>query len=69
MQRDDFERMNAQQVRALARDEGQVQRGKPLYFERPWQQVLDEMDDAEVHTVGGLNAARVRTLYEGISDG
>ena len=67
MQREDFERMSSEQVRAHARDEGQVQRGKPLYFERPWQQVLDEMDDAEVGTVGGLNAARIRTLYEGVS--
>jgi len=66
MQREDFERMTAQQVRALASREGQVERGKPLYFQRPWQQVLDEMDDAEVRTVGALNAARVRTLYEGI---
>jgi len=29
--------------------------------------VLDEMEDAEVRTVGALNAARVRTLYEGVS--
>jgi hypothetical protein len=58
--------MSAQQVRHLARAEGGVQRGKALYFERPWQQVLDEMEDAGVRTVGGLNAARVRTLYEGI---
>ena len=59
--------MSAQQVRHLARAEGSVQRGKPLYFERPWQRVLDEMDDAGVRTVGALNAARVRTLYEGVS--
>ena len=67
MQRDDFERMTARDVRLHARDEGNVQRGKPLYFERPWQQILDEMDDAEVRTVGELNAARVRTLYEAVS--
>jgi len=59
--------MSAQQVRHLARAEGGVQRGKPLYFERPWRRVLDEMDDAEVRTVGALNAARVRTLYEGVA--
>ena len=59
--------MGAEQVRLLARSEGSVQRGKPLYFERPWQQVLDEMEDAGVRTVGALSAARVRTLYEGIS--
>jgi len=67
VQRDDFERMTAQQVRVLARGEGSVQRGKPLYFERPWQQILDEMEDADVGTIGDLNAARVRTLYEAVS--
>ena len=67
MRREDFERMNAQEVRRLASAEGGVQRGKGLYFQRPWQQVLDEMEDAGVRTVGGLNAARVRTLYEGVS--
>jgi hypothetical protein len=67
MQREDFEKMTAQQVRALARGEGNAERGKPLYFERPWQRVLDEMDNAEVGRVGELNAARVRTLYEGIA--
>ena len=51
----------------MVRAEGSVQRGKPLYFERPWQRVLDEMEDAGVCTVGALNAARVRTLYEGVS--
>jgi hypothetical protein len=44
-----------------------VQRGKSLYFERPWQQILDEMEDANVRTVGELNPARVRTLYEAVS--
>ena len=69
MQREEFEKLTARQVRVLARGEGQAERGKPLYFERPWQRVLDEMDDAEVGTVGALNAARVRTLYEGIAGG
>ena len=46
----------------MVRAEGSVQRGKPLYFERPWQRVLDEMEDAGVFTVGALNAARVWTL-------
>jgi hypothetical protein len=67
MQREEFERMTALQVRVNARGEGQVQRGKSLYFERPWQRILDEMEDANVRTVGELNAARIRTLYEGIS--
>jgi hypothetical protein len=67
VQRDEFERMSAQQVRLHARGEGGVQRGKSLYFERPWQQILDEMEDAGVRTVGELGAARVRTLYEGVS--
>jgi hypothetical protein len=67
VERDEFERMTAQQIRVHARGEGQVQRGKALYFGRPWQQILDEMEDADVRTVGELNAARVRTLYEAVS--
>ncbi len=67
MQRKEFERMTAQQVRRNASSEGNVQRGKPLYFERPWQQILDAMEDANARTVGELNAARIRTLYEAIS--
>lgn len=59
--------MTAQQVRVHAGGEGNVQRGKPLYFERPWQQILDEMEDANVSTVGELNPARIRTLYEALS--
>jgi hypothetical protein len=59
--------MTAQQVRRNASGEGKVQRGKSLYFERPWQQTLDEMENANVRTVGELNAARIRTLYEAIS--
>jgi hypothetical protein len=65
---EDFERMNAEEVRRLASAEGGVQRGRGLSFQRPWQQVLDEMEDADVRTVGALNAPRVRTLYEGVSD-
>jgi hypothetical protein len=61
--------MSAQQVRLVARAEGGVQHGKALYFERPWQQLLDEMEDAGARTVGALNPARVRTLYEGILAG
>ncbi len=61
--------MSAQEVRLLARTEGSVQRGKPLYFERPWQHVLDEMEEADVGTVGALGAARVRTLYGGVLAG
>lgn len=59
--------MSAQQVPTMASAEGGVQRGKPLYFERPWRHVLDGMEDARVRTVGALNDARVRTLYEGVS--
>ncbi len=59
--------MTAHQVRVHARGEGKVQRGKALYFERPWQQILDEMEHAGVQTVGELNAARVRTHYEAVS--
>ncbi len=64
MRQAEFELMTSQQVRMHTRGEGAVQRGKPLYYERPWQQVLDEMTDAGARTVGELNAARVRTLYE-----
>jgi len=67
MRREEFEQMTARQVRMHAQSEGNVQRGKALYFGRPWQQVLDEMDDAGVRVVGELNSARVRSLYEGIS--
>ena len=67
MQRDEFELMTAQQVRRNASSEGKVQRGKPLYFERPWQETLDAMEDANAGTVGELNAARIRTLYEALS--
>jgi hypothetical protein len=67
VQRDDFEQMTARDIRVHARDEGGVQRGKPLYFERPWQEILDEMEGAGVRTVGELTAARVRTLYEAVS--
>jgi hypothetical protein len=67
MRREDFEQMTVQRVRIMASAEGGVQRGRPLYFGRPWQQVLDEMEEAGARTVGALNAARVRTLYEGVS--
>jgi hypothetical protein len=67
VQRDEFEQLTTQQVRVHARGEGAVQRGKALYFERPWQQILDEMEDAGVRTVGDLAPTRIRTLYEGVS--
>jgi hypothetical protein len=67
VRREDFERMNAQDVRRLASAEGGAQSGKATFCRRPWQQVLDEMEDAGVPRVGALNAARVRTLYEGVS--
>ena len=67
MRREDFEQMTARQVRMHAQGEGDVQRGKALYFGRPWRQVLDEMGDAGVQVVGELDAARVRSLYEGVS--
>ena len=67
MQRAEFAQMTAPQVRIHARGEGKVQRGRALYFERPWQQILDEMEVADVHTVGELNAARVGELYEAVS--
>jgi hypothetical protein len=60
--RTDFEEMTLTQVHEQAVSEGQVQRGKPLYFDRPWTQLEDEMLIAEVHQVGDLPASRVKVL-------
>ena len=57
-----FEDMTVAQVRARAASEGAVQRGKPLYADRPWTQVRDEMVDSEARTVGDLPRARIRAL-------
>jgi hypothetical protein len=67
MRRDEFERMSVKEVLGLARAEDAVQRGKPLYHGRPWSRVLDEMDEAEVRTVGALEATRIAVLHDGVS--
>jgi hypothetical protein len=69
MDRNEFEQMSRAEVYNHAREEQGVQRGKPLYHGRPWSQVLDEMEDAEARTVGGLHATRVALLHEAISPG
>jgi hypothetical protein len=57
-----FEDMTLAQVQARTAGEGQVQRGRPVYFERPWTQVHDEMRNAEVTTVGELPDALIDAL-------
>jgi len=57
-----FEDMTIEEVHARAGHERQVQRGKPLYFDRPWTQLHDEMLNAEVKRVGDLPASRVKAL-------
>jgi hypothetical protein len=64
MDRLEFERLSLKDVLHRAHGEGSAQRGKPLYFDRPWSQVRDEMDGAEVRTVGALDAGRVAFLHE-----
>jgi hypothetical protein len=61
-----FEQMTVAQVHAETAGEGQVQRGKPLYANRPWTQLHDEMIDNEARTVGDLPRARVRALRPAI---
>jgi hypothetical protein len=61
-----FEDMTVAQVHAQAAHEGQVQRGKPLYADRPWTHLHDEMVDSEVSTVGQLPRARRRALHTAI---
>jgi hypothetical protein len=57
-----FEGMTVAQVNAQAASEGPVQRGKPLYADRSWTQLHNEMLDAGVATVGDLPRARIRVL-------
>jgi len=57
-----FEEMTLAQVQARTACEGQVQRGKPVYFNRPWTRVHDEMRNAEVTTVGELPDALIAAL-------
>lgn len=67
MDREKFEQMSRTDVYNHAREEEGVQRGKPLYYDRPWSQVLDEMEDADVRTVGALGSTRIAALHEAIT--
>ena len=58
----EFEAMTEAQVQALTAREGAAQRGKPLYADRTWTQVHDEMIDSDARTVGDLPRARIRAL-------
>jgi hypothetical protein len=57
-----FEAMTVAHVQTRAASEGAVQRGKPLYADRPWTQLHDEMVDREALTVGDLPRSRIRAL-------
>ena len=57
-----FEDMTVEEVHRRTEGEGAVQRGKPLYADRAWTQVRDEMVESDVRTVGDLSPARVRVL-------
>jgi hypothetical protein len=59
----EFEAMTEAQVQALTTREGGAQRGKPLYADRSWTQVHDEMVDCDARTVGDLPPARIRALH------
>jgi len=61
-----FEQMTMAQVHARAADEGGVQRGKPLYADRPWTQLRDEMHDRGAKAVSDLPRARIRELHAAI---
>ncbi len=58
-----FEDMTVEQVHIRTAGEGQVQRGKPLYADRPWTQLHDEMVDSEAVTVRELPRSRIRALH------
>ena len=62
-----FEDMTIGQVRARAAAEGGVQRGKPLYADRPWTRVRDEMTDSGAKVVSDLPRARVRALRAAVN--
>ena len=55
--------MTEAQVQALTAREGGAQRGKPLYADRTWTQVHDEMIDGGARTVGDLPRARIKALH------
>lgn len=57
-----FEDLTIEQVHVRTANERPVQRGKPLYADRAWTQLHDEMVDGEARTVGDLPSARTRAL-------
>ena len=57
-----FEDMTLFEVQQRTANEGQAQRGKPVYFNRPWTQLHDEMRMAEVKKVGDLPAPLLKSL-------
>ena len=62
-----FEDMTVEQVHQRTASEGAVQRGKPLYADRAWTQVREEMLDSEARTIGDLSQARIRVLRAAIT--
>lgn len=67
MRRDQFEKLSVKEVRNRALREKPVQSGKPLYHDRPWSELLDEMDGAEARTVNALSGTRIEALHAAIS--
>jgi hypothetical protein len=59
----EFEAMTEAQVQVLTAREGPALRGKPLYADRTWTQVHDEMIEGDARTVGELPRARIRALH------
>ena len=57
-----FEDMTIEQVHVRTATERPVQRGKPLYANRTWTQLHDEMLDSDARTVADLPRARIRAL-------
>ena len=57
-----FEAMTIAQVHTRTAGEGAVQRGKPVYANRTWTQVHDEMVECDAQTVGDLPRTRIRAL-------
>ena len=57
-----FKNMTLAQVYARGGSEGPVQRGKPLYFNRPWTQLHDEMLETNADRVRDLPDSRVEAL-------
>ena len=61
-----FEDTTFAQVQAQAASEEAVRRGKPLYADRTWTQLRDEMYDQQARNVGDLPRSRRRALHAAI---